>query len=1020
MLFQWHCRILKERFEELSFESAYYFVIDLQDSAAPLNQPEPALEAVSSNPQNPAEVLASKRKDFAAILYYPHKKATKNQNAINAGGCLYEKYLNKRGNYIKIGIILKEDVLSEDLVPQEQKTDLDIVRKGNKPKGVILRLWKTTFLARGAAKDLTTQYELYAPLSSAYGHELWCIDYGLANPNGVNFQGLFNNIIPFIIEIAKEKNRFDESLELLESRGQDHLAALLSLPKLLGVRRPAEKQATKGQKRKRSAHNHRVETPVSDTTPTFGSGLQDITDSFVYKAKNPLEFQAFKNKRKEDSIKNKRPIGPFVTLVGDYADEGKTYDKEQVATESSVDDETQVELFVTVNFIDYKIESNKVLEAVDYFSESRYNMGLIDLEQEMLVLTLSLYNTLLIPRNVVQTVTKSLIDFTIDKFANYLLQQMEHSAKLDTETLTVMKDIVKNAASSLNKFETERKRFDIYKKEQLLVEPVKFELLSIGKRNRKISAIALLFPIFFGHDDFTAGNGMGTHAEKTNLGDVFVFLPGFPPHIVSKLSSIFLVDLFFANNRKTFGNDQVFSRLIAELNALKKNGLNIHVNNQFLKVYFHPCLPIGDNKGLNEDLGFDPSFNSGRPCRICRATIHEIRLMNREKSELLRTRENYKTDCQLKSPSETGVVEECIFNKIEEWDVTDCTCEDLMHDCFEGYANTTLANICYDLIYKDMCFDLDYLNQRIDWLNSYTLHISNAIPLIKENHLTAKRKLKMSAAEMINFSRYFGLLVADKMGEEANETSEAWSLYILLRKIIDILLSPRIVHGHLMKLEYLIPEFLSSYIALYGELHFKFHTLVHIIRMLKKYGPLIYYWAMRLEAKHRELKIIATTTSSSVNLLHTISLRNQLRLAHLKLTGNMCTKVVEVEIVQDIDARVRATYFSHLQANTAIHSTDRVTYKGIEFNVGKLIVTIMGDSDTLRFGLIKDIVIVEQDVFLLLQPHTCIYFDEIRYAYHVVARDAHILEDVKNIPFVHPCPYFNSDNSLYVVPKYIL
>ncbi|KAJ8676842.1 hypothetical protein QAD02_012629 [Eretmocerus hayati] len=343
-----------------------------------------------------------------------------------------------------------------------------------------------------------------------------------------------------------------------------------------------------------------------------------------------------------------------------------------------------------------------------------------------------------------------------------------------------------------------------------------------------------------------------------------------------------------------------------------------------------------------------------------------------------------------------------------------------MQNCFEGYANTTLANICYDLIYKDRCFDLDYLNQRIDWLNSHTLHISNAIPLIKENHLTAKRKLKMSAAEMINFSRYFGLLVADEMGEEANETSEAWSLYILLRKIIDILLSPRIVHGYLMKLEYLIPEFLSSYTALYGELHFKFHTLVHIIRMLKKYGPLIYYWAMRLEAKHRELKIIATTTSSSVNLLYTISLRNQLRLAHLKLTGNMCMKVVEVEIVQDIDARVRATNFSHLQANTAIHSIDRVTYKGIEFNVGKLIVTMMGDSDTLRFGLIKDIVIVEQNVFLLLQPHTCIYFDEIRYAYHVVARDAHILEDVRNIPFVHPCPYFNSDNSLYVVPKYIL
>ncbi|KAJ8685895.1 hypothetical protein QAD02_021688 [Eretmocerus hayati] len=581
-------------------------------------------------------------------------------------------------------------------------------------------------------------------------------------------------------------------------------------------------------------------------------------------------------------------------------------------------------------------------------------MAVVDLEYEMLVFTLSLYDNLAIPRSVVQMMTKSLIDFSVKKFASYIVQQMECNTIFDSEALRAMNDIFKKAASSLSKFDTEWKR---------IPATCSFE---------------------------------------------------------TKFSSLFLVDLFSAHDRKEFGNYQVFSKLIADFNILKKVGLNIVINNRCVKVYFQPCLEIGDNKGLNEDLGFDPHFASGRPCRICWATILQIKTMVREVRELLRTPENYAEDVKKRSPSETGVVETCVFYQIEDWELFDCTCQDLMHDCFEGYANCTLANVCYDLIYKQGRFNLEYLNDRIMWLNKHTSHISNAIPLIKETHLTVKRQLKKSAAEMMNFSRFFGVLVGDRMGEEANETNETWYLYILLRKIIDILLSPRVVHGHLMKLSQLVPEFLSAYISLYNELHYKFHTLVHIIRMLKKYGPLIYYWAMRLESRQRELKIVATTSSSSVNLLHTITLRNQLKLAYLKLTGTMCVEDIEVETVEDLDPRVRAGYFSHASPSTKIFSTNRVKYRGIEFSVKTLLVTKIGENDLLKFGLVEDIFIVEQDVFLLLQPHTCIYFDELRYAYRVEARDARIVEHVKDIPFVHQCALLNSNDTLYVVPKYIL
>ncbi|KAJ8685735.1 hypothetical protein QAD02_021528 [Eretmocerus hayati] len=136
-----------------------------------------------------------------------------------------------------------------------------------------ISLWEVTFLPRGSPKDLQTQFELYAPSGFDYGHELWCIDYKLANPNVIDFPAEFNIIIPFIMEIAKERNRFSELLKVLESRGQDHLAALLSLPKLLGVRRSSETQPTKGAKTKHSASNNLAKTPVPEKEGFFGSEL---------------------------------------------------------------------------------------------------------------------------------------------------------------------------------------------------------------------------------------------------------------------------------------------------------------------------------------------------------------------------------------------------------------------------------------------------------------------------------------------------------------------------------------------------------------------------------------------------------------------------------------------------------------------------------------------------------------------------------------------------------------------------
>ncbi|KAJ8685896.1 hypothetical protein QAD02_021689 [Eretmocerus hayati] len=382
--------MIKERFEELSNESAYYFIRDPETSPHQSDTTDSAEQTNSSSQGDPIseqDSLESRRRDFALSLYWPHKKATKSENSINAGGSLYDKYLNNRKTLIRIGVIPKKDILEEDLVPQGQENALAIVRKGNRPQKVVTQYWDLTLPIRGPPKDVKSYFQLYAPLGFTYGYLLWSSDYDHTHPNGPEFQVEFNSIIPFIIEIAKEKNKFDDSLELLESRGQDHLAALLSLPKVLGIKRLPEKQANgKGSKRKKAgagAPKVTVKLPA-----TFGSEVKDISDSFIYNASTPLDFAQFKEKRKRDSEKNGRPIGPFITLVGDYKDEGTTAVVSEKAqrpadedrhvevaaagaeTEDPADGDQNVEVFVTVNFVDYEIPSNCVLDAVNYCYKS--------------------------------------------------------------------------------------------------------------------------------------------------------------------------------------------------------------------------------------------------------------------------------------------------------------------------------------------------------------------------------------------------------------------------------------------------------------------------------------------------------------------------------------------------------------------------------------------------------------------------------------------------------------------------
>lgn len=180
----------------------------------------------------------------------------------------------------------------------------------------------------------------------------------------------------------------------------------------------------------------------------------------------------------------------------------------------------------------------------------------------------------------------------------------------------------------------------------------------------------IVVPIHIYQDDVEAGNALGSHAGRNKFGAVYAFIPCLPPHLVSQLNSIFLLTLFYSNDRKIYGNRQIFKKAINDLKDLSNKGIQVTINNEQKTIYFECGLILGDNLGLNGILGFVESFSSGHPCRICSMSIEDIRKSTIENKRLLRNTTNYKQDVEKKDISKTGIKEECVFHGLKNFHVT--------------------------------------------------------------------------------------------------------------------------------------------------------------------------------------------------------------------------------------------------------------------------------------------------------------------------------------------------------------
>ena len=359
----------------------------------------------------------------------------------------------------------------------------------------------------------------------------------------------------------------------------------------------------------------------------------------------------------------------------------------------------------------------------------------------------------------------------------------------------------------------------------------------------------IFFPIFQYYDEIEVKNPLGSHAGVNKFGAVYFSIACLPPDVASRLNSIFFSTLIYAEDLKKCTNEEVFRRLIDELNFLAKTGITILVEGVQKVIKFQLILILGDNLGSNQICGFIDSFKSDYWCRFCEFTAKEAASMTAEIKARFRDRKNYKEDLKLGNESLTGIEESYVFNKVFGFFITENKCLDMMHDVFEGVCMYVVGKLLYTFIYVKGYFTEAWLNSKLRELDFGNK--SNSPPKIKTNRIKRKMHLKMSAAEMYIFVKYLGVLI----GEKIPRSDEHWKLYKSLRKVVDIMMSPRVDAGLLRELRDEVETVCNLYLIFYGNLKPKFHNLLHYARLMAWLGPCKNFWCMPFESRHRHLKL---------------------------------------------------------------------------------------------------------------------------------------------------------------------
>lgn len=705
------------------------------------------------------------------------------------------------------------------------------------------------------------------------------------------------------------------------------------------------------------------------------------------------------------------------------------------------------------------------------------------LDQEILKFTLSLYNNALLSRKGVDFVIQQFETFISKLMIPFIVSQMESQVKPVANIASYSKVlyILENNKQLFGKFSTEHLRFKLYEQESYYIPPQLFEIgedsvfLTDGQGGTKVgkktiyaahvplkltleaffkvpgmfnqmqgyadslsrdktmisnfiqgdlwskkykTSEKLIFPLFVYFDEFETGNALGSHSGEEKLGGVYVSLACLPPHLVAKVKNIFVSTICHAKYLKKFGNERIFRKVIEDFNVLSDEGIIVTVNGQDRIVYFECVLVLGDNLGLNCICGFSESFTANRFCRFCSATIAQCQELAVEDETLVRTINTYESDVLKNDLYGTGIKERCVFNNIKKFHIAENKCVDVDHDVGEGIAAYTISKVVESLV-KTNVITLEIINNRIDSFPYNETEKSNKPrPLFFRTGKKGGSEVafRQSASESLCLTRYLGLMIGDLVPAE----NKYWKLYLCLRKIVGLLTSPQLNRGQIENVGILIQKHNRLYLKLFGKLKPKMHIWLHYPHIMLLNGPVVHFSTMKYERENRKLKEVALGTTSSTHLPKTIAIRHQLQFAYNLQCCPMLEGDVVIGPIENANAHENMKKLvPQIQIDTPVSSLKYIEILGKRFSARTVFVSRI-ETEGIRFGLVKKILLFNNNVYFHAKEFDTICFNHSYHAYHVHSNSnkPDLLINIELLPKTPPCLLITKNKDEFVATRY--
>ncbi|XP_066585871.1 uncharacterized protein [Prorops nasuta] len=376
----------------------------------------------------------------------------------------------------------------------------------------------------------------------------------------------------------------------------------------------------------------------------------------------------------------------------------------------------------------------------------------------------------------------------------------------------------------------------------------------------------IVLPLAIYYDDLEINNPIGSHASVQKIGVIYYKILSLPPEYFSLLENVLLASIHRVIDRKDVLIN-VFKPVVNELKFLEEKGIAIETKSGTKQIFFATALICGDNLGLHSILGFHESFNSNFYCRFCREHKDIMHIQVKENKTKLRNLQNYTHDVEHLT---AGVKEDCLFNSLSCFHVTDNLYCDIMHDCLEGICRYEIPLILNYLININKLFSLEKFNEKLKFF-CFGLTITNKfIPQFTKTHLSNSYYI-CSSSEMHNLLYLLSFIIGDTVPDD----NQAWKIFMQLRCIMCILLNDCIDEAGIEELERLISIHLETFKNFFSvNLKPKFHFLLHYPSIIRKIGPLWPLSCIRYEAKHKIMKEHSSVIRSRVNICYSLALKN--------------------------------------------------------------------------------------------------------------------------------------------------